>query len=127
MKVLGARYTFYVGFVVGACTLYVLLRQVGFTRNLGSVETEAHEKSLLEMIQEENKNWKKERSALFNLNHPHHTGKYNVETKAYKQQTQYIHCMSTASETVSIKCHTVYNKSINRPEMAEKLYVLCGT
>ncbi len=99
MKALGARSAFYVGFVVGTCTLYVLLRQVGFTRNVGSVEPEAHEKSLLEMIEEENKNWKKERSALFNLNHPHHTGKYNVETNAYKKQTRYIHCMSTTSET----------------------------
>ncbi|XP_016120525.1 glycoprotein-N-acetylgalactosamine 3-beta-galactosyltransferase 1-B [Sinocyclocheilus grahami] len=72
MKALGVRSAFYVGFVVGTCTLYVLLRQVGFTRDLGSGE--AHEKSLLEMVEEENKNWKKERSALFNLNHPHHAG-----------------------------------------------------
>ncbi|XP_077054491.1 glycoprotein-N-acetylgalactosamine 3-beta-galactosyltransferase 1-B [Siphateles boraxobius] len=74
MKALGARSAFYVGFLVGTCSLYLLLSQVGFTRNLGSRENEAHVKSLLEMIAEENKNWKKERSALFNLNHPHHTG-----------------------------------------------------
>ncbi|XP_059416086.1 glycoprotein-N-acetylgalactosamine 3-beta-galactosyltransferase 1-B-like [Carassius carassius] len=74
MKALGARSAFYVGFVVGTCTLYVLLRQIGFTRDLGSRQSEVHEKSLLEMVEEENKNWKKERLALFNLNHPHHTG-----------------------------------------------------
>lgn len=79
MKALGARSAFYVGFVVGTCSLYLLLSQVGFTRNLGSRKTEAHVESLLEMIEEENKNWKKERSALFNLNHPHHTGNYTVE------------------------------------------------
>ncbi|KAL0191333.1 hypothetical protein M9458_014031, partial [Cirrhinus mrigala] len=60
MKALGVRSAFYVGFVVGTCTLYVLLRQVGFTRNLGSPEHETHDKSLLEMIEEESKNWKKE-------------------------------------------------------------------
>ncbi|XP_052455767.1 glycoprotein-N-acetylgalactosamine 3-beta-galactosyltransferase 1-B [Carassius gibelio] len=74
MKALGARSAFYVGFVVGTCTLYVLLRQIGFTRDLGSGQSEVYEKSLLEMVEEENKNWKKERLALFNLNHPHHTG-----------------------------------------------------
>lgn len=80
MKALGARSAFYVGFLVGTCSLYLLLSQVGFTRNFASHERETHEKSLLQMIEEENKNWKKERSALFNLNHPHHTGKYTVET-----------------------------------------------
>lgn len=80
MKALGARFAFYVGFVVGTCTLYVLLRQVGFTRNVGSAGPEVHKESLMEMIEEENKNWKKERSALFNLNHPHHTGKYSEGT-----------------------------------------------
>lgn len=81
MKALGARSAFYVGFLVGTCSLYLLLSQVGFKRNLGSHELETHEKSLRKMIEDENKNWKKERSALFNLNHPHHTGKYTVETK----------------------------------------------
>jgi len=74
MKALGPRSAFYVGFVVGTCSLYLLLTQVGLTRNFGSHHNEAHVKSLLEMIEDENKNWKKERSALFNLNHPHHTG-----------------------------------------------------
>lgn len=74
MKALCARSAFFVGFLVGTCSLYMLLSQVGLARNSRSREHEAQAKSLLEMIEEENKNWKKERSALFNLNHPHHTG-----------------------------------------------------
>lgn len=74
MKALGARSAFYVGFLVGTCSLYLFLRQVSFTENLASHGQGSHAKTVEEMIEEEGKNWKKERSALFNLNHPHHTG-----------------------------------------------------
>nr|XP_055068928.1 glycoprotein-N-acetylgalactosamine 3-beta-galactosyltransferase 1-B [Misgurnus anguillicaudatus] len=73
MKALGARSAFYVGFFVGTCSLYLFLRQVGYTLNQGSTVPEADLKSLKKLIDDENKNWKKERLALFNLNHPHHT------------------------------------------------------
>ncbi|KAM9758595.1 glycoprotein-N-acetylgalactosamine 3-beta-galactosyltransferase 1-B [Menidia menidia] len=76
MKALGSRFSFYAGFVVGTFTLYVFLRQVRFERspvpqqgdNLNKLQDQQQE------IEEEQKIWKKERSALFNLKHPHHIG-----------------------------------------------------
>ena len=76
MKAFGARFSFYVGFLCGAVTLYVFLQHVWLRNSLsmgssrGSELPDAHQ---LEQ-KEELRNWKKERSALFNLNHPHHRG-----------------------------------------------------
>ena len=80
MKALGSRFSFYAGFVVGTFTLYVFLRQVWFERS-SSVQYAADlERSQDDQLQleEEAKIWKKERSALFNLKHPHHKGAKNV-------------------------------------------------
>ncbi|XP_037535513.1 glycoprotein-N-acetylgalactosamine 3-beta-galactosyltransferase 1-B [Nematolebias whitei] len=113
MKALGSRFFFYAGFVVGTFTLYVFLRQMWFERttpqgnNLGKMYEHQHE--------EEESLWKKDRSALFNLKHPHHigedshladelyrkvrilcwvmTGPKNLETKArHAKQTWSRHC-----------------------------------
>ncbi|XP_071349444.1 glycoprotein-N-acetylgalactosamine 3-beta-galactosyltransferase 1-B [Trachinotus anak] len=76
MKALGSRFSFYAGFVVGTFTLYVFLRQVWFERTQtaqqlnGVNRLQDHQQQL----EEERKIWKKERSALFNLKHPHHRG-----------------------------------------------------
>lgn len=61
MKFMNSRSAFTVGFLVGTCTLYVFLQQVWFERKAS-------------IRQPEERNWLKNRSALFNLNHPHHTG-----------------------------------------------------
>lgn len=76
MKALGSRFSFYAGFVVGTFTLYVFLRQVWFERTLSEQQTSGFEKlhDYQQQLEEERKIWKKERSALFNLKHPHHTG-----------------------------------------------------
>lgn len=73
MKALGSRFSFYAGFVVGTFTLYVFLRQVWFEK---SQQVTGLEKltDYQQQLEEEEKIWKKERSALFNLKHPHHTG-----------------------------------------------------
>ncbi|XP_007566176.1 glycoprotein-N-acetylgalactosamine 3-beta-galactosyltransferase 1-B [Poecilia formosa] len=73
MKALGSRFSFYAGFVVGTFTLYVFLRQVWFER---SEQAEGYAKLGVQQQQldEDQGIWKKERSALFNLDHPHHTG-----------------------------------------------------
>ncbi|XP_059426814.1 glycoprotein-N-acetylgalactosamine 3-beta-galactosyltransferase 1-B [Carassius carassius] len=107
MKALGARFAFYVGFVVGTCTLYVLLRQVGFTRNVGSVDPEVHKESLMEMIEEENKNWKKERSALFNLNHPHHTGEDGTLADALYKKVRILCWVMTGPNNLEKKARHV--------------------
>lgn len=79
MKALGSRFSFYAGFVVGTFTLYVFLRQVWFERNLSAQHASSLDKLRdQQMVEEEEKIWKKERSALFNLKHPHHTGESEV-------------------------------------------------
>ncbi|XP_029631189.1 glycoprotein-N-acetylgalactosamine 3-beta-galactosyltransferase 1-B [Salmo trutta] len=77
MKALGSRCAFLVGFLVGTCTLYVFLRQVWFERTFSTrSRLDGLEKTAAQLreLEEDSKNWKKERSALFNLNHPHHKG-----------------------------------------------------
>lgn len=76
MKNLGSRCSFYLGFLVGTCTLYVFLQQVWFETSFQTRQPDGLEPIVgehHEMV-EERKNWKKERSALFNLNHPHLKG-----------------------------------------------------
>ncbi|XP_028824383.1 glycoprotein-N-acetylgalactosamine 3-beta-galactosyltransferase 1-B [Denticeps clupeoides] len=61
MKLLGSRVAFYAGFVVGTCSLYLFFHHGRLERHKVRQEPleEAH--------------WMKNRSALFNLQHPHHT------------------------------------------------------
>lgn len=72
----GSRFSFYFGFVVGTVTLHVFLRQVWFEESFlpsnGSSLDNLREYQ--QQLEEDEKVWKKERSALFNLKHPHHTG-----------------------------------------------------
>ncbi|KAF3689778.1 Glycoprotein-N-acetylgalactosamine 3-beta-galactosyltransferase 1-B [Channa argus] len=76
MKALGPRFSFYAGFMVGIFTLYVFLRQVWFERTQAVQQTSLFYRlhDYQQPLVEEQKIWKKERSALFNLKHPHHTG-----------------------------------------------------
>ncbi|XP_069010956.1 glycoprotein-N-acetylgalactosamine 3-beta-galactosyltransferase 1-B [Embiotoca jacksoni] len=72
MKALGTRVSFYAGFAVGTFTLYVFLRQMWFEKTASAQQAggfiNVHE------LEDERKIWKKERSALFTLKHPHHIG-----------------------------------------------------
>ncbi|XP_072308857.1 glycoprotein-N-acetylgalactosamine 3-beta-galactosyltransferase 1-B [Eucyclogobius newberryi] len=75
MKALGAKFSFYAGFVVGTFSLYVFLRQVWFERAVKEYSTnydKIHDYQL--QLEQDRKVWKKDRSALFNLEHPHHKG-----------------------------------------------------
>lgn len=75
MKALGSRFSFYAGFVVGTFTLYVFLRQVWYERTLSAQSSsydKIHDYQL--RLEQDRKVWKKDRSALFNLEHPHHKG-----------------------------------------------------
>lgn len=69
---MGSRWCFLAGFVVGTATLFVLLGQkLPGLRGLSSEQLRLQR-------QEEEKVWKKERSALFNLEHPHHSGQRSL-------------------------------------------------
>lgn len=75
MKALGSRFSFYAGFVVGTFTLYVFLRQVGYERAApvrSNHYDNIHDYQL--RLEQDRKVWKKDRSALFNLEHPHLKG-----------------------------------------------------
>ncbi|KAG7238263.1 hypothetical protein INR49_030974 [Caranx melampygus] len=86
MKALGSRLYFYAGFVVGTFTLYVFLRQLWFERtvwaqqpsgllsSLHDDQQQQQQQQRQQQLEEDRKVWKKERSALFNLKHPHHRG-----------------------------------------------------
>lgn len=55
--------------------LYAFLRQVGFERTLSPQTSGSFNQLRGHQQPDEEKNiWKKERSALFNLKHPHHIG-----------------------------------------------------
>ncbi|XP_017336005.1 glycoprotein-N-acetylgalactosamine 3-beta-galactosyltransferase 1-B [Ictalurus punctatus] len=70
VKGLCSRSSFFVGFLVGTCSLYMILQQAWFLQNANL----RHEDVEVRRLVEEQKNWRKEKSALFNLNHPHHIG-----------------------------------------------------
>lgn len=74
MKALGSRFSFLAGFVVGTFTLYVFLRQIWFEKSVGAQQPGGFNLHDHQQQLEEEKIWKKEKSALFNLKHPHHSG-----------------------------------------------------
>nr|XP_057910291.1 glycoprotein-N-acetylgalactosamine 3-beta-galactosyltransferase 1-B isoform X2 [Doryrhamphus excisus] len=117
MKATASRIPFCAGFVVGSFMLYVYLRPVILVNTFSSQRASSFEQHHDHQQQqlEEDKVWKKERSALFNLKHPHHsdedsrmadelykkvrilcwvmTGPNNLETRArYVRDTWGRHC-----------------------------------
>ncbi|KAK7877424.1 hypothetical protein WMY93_031869 [Mugilogobius chulae] len=75
MKALGSRFSFIAGFVVGTFTLYMFQREVWFekvTTTDSSKYDKIHDYQL--SLEQDRKVWKKERSVLFNLEHPHRKG-----------------------------------------------------
>nr|XP_046253444.1 glycoprotein-N-acetylgalactosamine 3-beta-galactosyltransferase 1-A [Scatophagus argus] len=112
MKSSSSRCAFFLGFLVGACSIYFFLRQVWFERSY-PVLSEAQEKATA--VGESPTSWKKEGAALINLLHPHHadedsrmadmlyqkvrvlcwvmTGPYNLQSRArHVRATWSRHC-----------------------------------
>lgn len=97
MKALGPRFSFYAGFVVGTFTLYVFLRQVWFERSLSEQQASGFDKLHVrqQQLEEERTMWKKDRSALFSLKHPHHTGNRDLTVHSASQRDiNHIKCGS---------------------------------
>lgn len=77
MKGLCSRSSFYVGFLVGTCSLYMVLHQAWFLQSVYP----RHDDPTLRRLEDEHRNWRKAKLALFNLNHPHHIGKHGSDTR----------------------------------------------
>ncbi|GAA6075789.1 glycoprotein-N-acetylgalactosamine 3-beta-galactosyltransferase 1-B, partial [Tachysurus ichikawai] len=71
VKMVKTSTSFYFGFLVGTCSLYMVLQQGWYSHPYFYPRPND---TALRRLEDEHKNWKKERSALFNLNHPHHIG-----------------------------------------------------
>ncbi|KAM9408645.1 glycoprotein-N-acetylgalactosamine 3-beta-galactosyltransferase 1-B [Pholidichthys leucotaenia] len=86
MKALGSRFSFCAGFVVGTFTLYVFLRQMWWTVSEEQADSFSKLHEHQQQLEEEKNIWKKERLALFNLMHPHHTGEdSHIADELYKK------------------------------------------
>ncbi|MBN3307201.1 glycoprotein-N-acetylgalactosamine 3-beta-galactosyltransferase 1-A [Amia ocellicauda] len=90
MTALSSRCAFYLGFLVGTCTLYFLLRQVWNERSL-SPQPEILEKAgsgggqAGGRVSLEDESWRLDGSALINLKHPHLKGEDSrVADELYK-------------------------------------------
>lgn len=101
--------SFYVGFLVGTCTLYVFLRQAWFAKNFSPQHPDglAERAEEIKLLEEEQKNWKKERSALFNLNHPHHTGEDSTVADALYKQVRILCWVMTGPNNLQKKARHV--------------------
>lgn len=71
MKSPWSRWAFFLGFLVGGCSIYFFLRQVWFERSY-PVLSEAQEKA--PGAGRRRASWRREGAALVNLLHPHHEG-----------------------------------------------------
>ncbi|XP_030632887.1 glycoprotein-N-acetylgalactosamine 3-beta-galactosyltransferase 1-B [Chanos chanos] len=109
MTGMGSRLAFYVGFLVGTVSLYMFLRQVWFAQNYGRHRHESGELTSeeLRLLDEEEKNWKKERSALFNLNHPHHTGEDGQVADALYKKVRILCWVMTGPSNLQKKARHV--------------------
>ncbi|XP_067093511.1 glycoprotein-N-acetylgalactosamine 3-beta-galactosyltransferase 1-B [Osmerus mordax] len=109
MKALSSRCSFYLGFLVGTCTLYVFLRQVWFEKSFQTRQPDGLEKIAGEQhaLDEERKNWKKERSALFNLNHPHHKGEDSRMADELYQKVRILCWVMTGPKNLQTKARHV--------------------
>uniref|UniRef100_A0A1A8CB07 N-acetylgalactosaminide beta-1,3-galactosyltransferase n=2 Tax=Nothobranchius kadleci TaxID=1051664 RepID=A0A1A8CB07_NOTKA len=112
MKGPSSRWTFFLGFVVGVCSMYVFLHQVWFEQSY-PILSEAQERA--KGGEERPTSWRREGAALINLIHPHHededsrvadtlyqkvrvfcwvmTGLYNLQSRAHHVRATWSrHC-----------------------------------
>ncbi|XP_077430094.1 glycoprotein-N-acetylgalactosamine 3-beta-galactosyltransferase 1-B [Vanacampus margaritifer] len=112
MKSPAPRISFCVGFLVGFFTLYLFLRLVGFDKNFSvqpiSKWVEQYNHHLQqEEDEEEDSRWKKERSALFNLKHPHHSGEDSRLADELYKKVRVLCWVMTSKANQATKAHYV--------------------
>lgn len=109
MKAHGSRVSFYAGFVVGTFTLYLILRQVWFERSMSAQQAGGllDIRDYQQQLEEEKKIWKKERSALFNLMHPHHLGEDSKMADELYQKVRILCWVMTGPSNLEKKARHV--------------------
>ncbi|XP_077386022.1 glycoprotein-N-acetylgalactosamine 3-beta-galactosyltransferase 1-B [Festucalex cinctus] len=110
MKSPTSRISFCLGFLVGLFTLYLFLRLAGFDKNFSVrpiskwVEQYDHH---LQQEDEEKDRWKKERSALFNLKHPHHSGEDSRLADELYKKVRILCWVMTSTTNLAKRAHYV--------------------
>ncbi|XP_058488435.1 glycoprotein-N-acetylgalactosamine 3-beta-galactosyltransferase 1-B [Solea solea] len=109
MKTPRSRVFFYAGFVVGTLVLHLFLRQIWYETSRTLPQTYSDDKHIDDQHQtvEEVKIWKKERSALFNLQHPHHTGEDSSMADDLYKNVRILCWVMTAPQNLEKKAQHV--------------------
>ncbi|XP_041639716.1 glycoprotein-N-acetylgalactosamine 3-beta-galactosyltransferase 1-B-like [Cheilinus undulatus] len=97
---------FYVGFLVGTVTMYSMLQQEWLQGTL-STQKALNLSDYQKQLEEEIKMWKKERSALFNLKHPHHTGEDSRMADELYKKVRVLCWVMTAPKNLETKARHV--------------------
>ncbi|KAG9269747.1 glycoprotein-N-acetylgalactosamine 3-beta-galactosyltransferase 1-A-like [Astyanax mexicanus] len=142
MKMVNSRSAFFLGFLVGSCTLYFFLRQVSFEQNF--ILWRGGQRDGGALITTNNPNWRIEGSALINLNHPHHseedsrvadelykkvrilcwvmTGPSNLQSKARHVKATWTRHCNTVLFMSSVEDHSFPAVGLGTGEGRDQLY-----
>nr|XP_020470159.1 glycoprotein-N-acetylgalactosamine 3-beta-galactosyltransferase 1-B-like [Monopterus albus] len=104
MKGPSSKWAFSMGFLVGACSVYVFLHQVWFERSY-PVLSEAQEKATAAV--ERPTSWRKEGAALINLLHPHHADEDSWVADVLYQKVRVLCWVMTGPYNLQSRAHHV--------------------
>ncbi|KAF7711976.1 glycoprotein-N-acetylgalactosamine 3-beta-galactosyltransferase 1-B [Silurus meridionalis] len=104
IKGLCSRSSFYVGFLVGTCFLYMILNQAVFSHNVSLKHDSVVPSS---PGHQENKHWRKEKSALYNIDHPHHIDEDGVLADSLYKRVRILCWVMTGPNNLEKKARHV--------------------
>ncbi|KAF6724676.1 Glycoprotein-N-acetylgalactosamine 3-beta-galactosyltransferase 1-A [Oryzias melastigma] len=99
-----SRWTFLLGFLVGACCMFFFLRQVWFERSY-PVLSEAQERATT--VGETPTSWRKEGASLINLLHPHRAGEDSRLADLLFQKVRVLCWVMTGPENLESRARHV--------------------
>lgn len=104
MKGSSSRWAFSLGFLVGACSIYLFMHQVWFERSY-SMLSEALEQTTT--VSERPTSWRKEGAALINQLHPHHADEDSRVADALYQKVRVLCWVMTRPYNLQSRAHHV--------------------